>query len=145
MIFQTFVAVQTYVNLVDLEKRCKIQMRILSLSEASIQPRTSLSQFGGASIQFFNLVPRTPVTKRRPTEGQGITALRESSNTPTHSARLGSAPSTPHTSTARCETRRESRRDTSKYSRMGPGPRIPKNILFLSIANEHAKEHSSNI
>ena len=43
-------------------------MRLLSLSEASIQPRTSLSQFGGDSIPFFICLPKAasaPVANHR--------------------------------------------------------------------------------
>ena len=43
--FNAFGAVQKDVNLVDLEKCCKINIYLQNL--ASIQPRTSLSKFGG--------------------------------------------------------------------------------------------------
>ena len=42
-----FGAVQKYVNLVDLEKCCKMSIYLQNL--ASIQPRTSLSKFGGCT------------------------------------------------------------------------------------------------
>ena len=47
-----FGAVQKYVNLVDLEKCCKMSIYLQNL--ASIQPRTSLSKFGGWFNSIFN-------------------------------------------------------------------------------------------
>ena len=49
-----FGAVQKDVNLVDLEKCCKMSIYLQNL--ASIQPRTSLSKFGGWFNSIFNRV-----------------------------------------------------------------------------------------
>ena len=55
-------AVQRYANLVDLEKCCK--MRLFSLSQLSIQTRTSLSKFWDDAGMLISSITPLPATQR---------------------------------------------------------------------------------